>query len=99
MHAGRKILTAEFLRAPLITLVVGATFLGLAGCISSERQLATDKDQCAAQGLAPSTSAFEDCVSVANGRRRDAEARQSARMQQMQDQSMENFMHSQSAAP
>ncbi len=53
-------------------------FSGLTGCISSERQLATDKDQCAAQGLAPSTSAFEDCVSVANGRRRDAEARQSA---------------------
>jgi hypothetical protein len=85
--------------ARLLALLVGAAFVGLAGCISSERRLAADKDECAAQGLAPSTSAFEDCVSVASDRRHEAETRQSVRMQQMQDQSMENFMHSQSAVP
>jgi hypothetical protein len=74
-------------------------FAGLTSCISSERRLASEKEECAAQGLTPSTSAFEDCVAEANSRQRDLEARQSARMRELQEQSMENFLHSQSAAP
>jgi hypothetical protein len=74
-------------------------FAGLTNCISSERRLASEKEECAAQGLTPSTSAFEDCVAEANSRQRDLEARQSARMRELQEQSMENFLHSQSAAP
>jgi len=72
---------------------------GLSGCISPERRLAADRDQCGAQGLASSTPAFEECLADATSRRHEAEARQSVRMQQLQDQSMANFMHSQSAAP
>jgi len=83
----------------LLILGVAAGVAGLAGCISPERRLAADKDQCAAQGLASSTPAFELCVADATSRRHEAEARQSVRMQQLQDQSMESFMHSQSAAP
>ena len=74
-------------------------FAGLTSCISSARRLASEKEECAAQGLTPSTSAFEDCVAEANSRQRDLEARQSARMRELQEQSMENFLHSQSAAP
>ena len=78
---------------------MAVAFDGLAGCDPAERRLASDKEECAAQGLSPSTSAFEDCVAEANSRRRDPEARQSVRMRELQEQSMENFLHSQSAAP
>jgi hypothetical protein len=82
-----------------MALGIAATLTGLTSCISSERRLASDKEECAAQGLSPSTSAFEDCVAEANSRRRDSEARQSVRMRELQEQSMENFLHSQSGAP
>jgi hypothetical protein len=85
--------------ARFMALGIAATLTGLTSCISSERRLASDKEECAAQGLSPSTSAFEDCVAEANSRQRDLEARQSARMRELQEQSMENFLHSQSAAP
>jgi hypothetical protein len=83
----------------LFVFLVAMTLAGFAGCSSPGRELAAAKDQCAAQGFAPSTSAFEDCIADANSRRHDAEARQSARMQQLQDMSTQSFLHSQSAAP
>ena len=83
----------------LIALGTVFALTGLASCISPERQLASDKAECEAKGLSPSTNAFEGCVAEANSRRRDAEARQSVRMRELQDQSMENFLHSPSAAP
>lgn len=83
----------------LVGLAMAVALNGLAGCVSPERGIASDKEECAAQGLSPSTSAFADCVAEANSRRRDAEARQSVRMRELQEQSMENFLHSQSAAP
>jgi hypothetical protein len=96
-------MTNNLLRWPrparLVALGMAVALAGLASCISPERRLASDKQECAAQGLSASTSAFEDCVAEANSRRRDAEARQSVRMRELQDQSMENFLHSQSAAP
>ncbi|MBV8766485.1 MAG: hypothetical protein JOZ66_16370 [Hyphomicrobiales bacterium] len=81
--------------------VLGTAFAlaGLASCISPESQLASDKTQCETQGLSPSTNAFEDCLAEANSRRRDTQARQAVRMRELQDLSMENFLHSQSAAP
>lgn len=96
-------MTNSFLRRPgsarLIALGTAFALTGLASCISPERQLASDKAECEAKGLSPSTNAFEDCVADANSRQRDAQARQTVRMRELQDQSMENFLHSQSAAP
>ena len=86
-------------RNRLAGLAIAVILSGLAGCVSAERRLATEKEECATQGVSPSTSAFEDCIAEANSRRRDAEARQSVRMRELQEQSMENFLHSQSAAP
>ncbi|MBV8828359.1 MAG: hypothetical protein JO108_03945 [Acidobacteriaceae bacterium] len=83
----------------LIALGIAAMSIVPAGCVSSERRLAADKDQCADRSLTPSTNAYDECVADATSRRHEVEARQSVRMQQVQDQSMENFMHSQSTAP
>jgi hypothetical protein len=83
----------------LVAVGTAAALAGLASCASREQRLAADNEECAARGLTPSTSVFDDCLAEANSRRRDAEARQSVRMRELQERSMEDFLHSQSAAP
>jgi hypothetical protein len=83
----------------LLAVIVGLACANLAGCVSTTRQAEADRDQCAAQGLAPSSAGFDDCMARARAYHRDAEASQSVRMQDMQDRSMSDFMHSQNANP
>ncbi len=89
----------HFARPGRFALAMAIAFGGLASCVSPERRLASEQEECGAQGASPSTRALADCVAEADSRRRDAEARQSVRMRELQEQSMENFLHSQSAAP
>jgi hypothetical protein len=83
----------------LLAVVIGLGCASLGGCVSTARQAAADRDQCTGQGLAPSSAGFDDCMAMARAHRRDVEASQSDRMQQMQDRSMSDFMHSQNANP
>jgi len=73
--------------------------VSLAGCASAERQAAADRDRCTAQGLAPDSSAYVDCVAAASAAHADAEARQSDRMRQMQERGMDDFLNSSRANP
>jgi hypothetical protein len=81
--------------ARLFVAVVGLALAGLTGCVSVEREVARDREQCQAQGLAPASQAFEDCLAAAGARHRDV----SERMQYAVDQDMSGFMHSHSFNP
>jgi hypothetical protein len=72
---------------------------GLTGCASAERQAAADRDRCAAQGLAPDSSAYVDCLAAASAAHADAETRQSDRMRQMQEHGMDDFLNSNRLSP
>jgi hypothetical protein len=85
-------------RAGLFALFLGIA-LGLAGCISAERRAADDRAQCEAQGLAPSTGAYADCIGTAAARHDDAEAKQQLRMRQVHEQEIDNFLTSTSPIP
>ena len=77
------------------SLFGGLALASLTGCMSVERERANDRAQCQAQGLAPDSKAFEDCVATAGDRHRDV----SERMQYAVDQNMSDFMHSHSFNP
>ncbi|MFI4997205.1 MAG: hypothetical protein ACHQAQ_15665 [Hyphomicrobiales bacterium] len=85
--------------ASLLLMFLGFASCGLAGCVSPERQAAADRDQCQAQGLAPSTGAFSDCLAAAGARRDDAEARRALAMRQRHDQEVDDFLTSSSMHP
>jgi hypothetical protein len=73
--------------------------ISLAGCASTERQAAADRDRCTAQGLTPDSSAYVDCIAAASAAHADAEARQSDRMRQMQERGMDDFLNSSRTHP
>ena len=77
-------------------LRIGAVLaaLGLAGCVSGGRQAQDDGAACRAQGLSPSTPAFDDCMALASADRPDADRRQFDRMQGSVNMQMDSFMHS-----
>jgi hypothetical protein len=79
-------------RAILPVLLLGLFGAILAGCVSSGHSLADDEAQCQAQGFAPSSKAFSDCVGTAVARRDDAEARQDLRMRQLHEQEVDRFL-------
>jgi hypothetical protein len=79
----------------LASLLGGLALASLTGCMSVERELASDRAQCQAQGLSPDSKAFDDCLAVARDRHRDV----SERMQYAVDRNMSDFMHSGSFNP
>jgi hypothetical protein len=84
-------------RARLI--VLGLTAASLSGCISTERQAALDRDECSAQGFAPTSSEFSNCMASASLRHEDARARQSLAMRQRHEQEVDDFLSSSRIAP
>jgi hypothetical protein len=80
-------------------LLLGIVACALVGCVSAERRMANDKEQCQAQGYAPSSAEFSNCLSAAAARHDEAEARQSLRMRQAHEQEVDNFLTSTSIIP
>jgi hypothetical protein len=86
-------------KAKTLMLLFGFLSFALAGCISAEQRAASDREQCHAQGYAPSSAEFNNCLVGAAARHDEAEARQSARMRQAHEQEVDNFLTSTSIIP
>jgi hypothetical protein len=80
-------------------LLLAFVSCALVGCVSAERRAANDREECQAQGYAPSTSAFDNCLAAAGARHDEAAARQSLRMQQVHEHEVDNFLTSTSIIP
>ena len=82
-----------------LVLLMGLLSCAFAGCVSVEQRAASDKEECKAQGYAPSTSAFDDCLAAAAVRHDQADARQSQRMRQLHERDVDSFLTSTSIIP
>jgi hypothetical protein len=79
---------------------IALTAFGLSGCLSTSRHTADDdRAECQAQGYAPGSKGFADCVVDAGARHDEAAARQDLGMRQMHDQEVDNFLTSTSIHP
>jgi hypothetical protein len=80
-------------------LVMGIAFTLLSGCVSSQREAEADTQACSAQGFAPGSGAFTNCVTAAGIRRDDATSRQFDSMRRLHERDMDNFLGSSAFAP
>lgn len=83
----------------LRVILVGLAAASLSGCVSTERQVALDKEECSAQGFTPTSSEFSNCMASASIRHEDARARQSLAMRQRHEQEVDDFLSSSRIAP